>query len=173
MIGTSTEILSWFASDSRYANLLDMSRQRLVWFRMKLKENHGLSEERKEEYLKKIQDNLNSVRIGTSGRYSSRYSSRYSRGYSGEVYTLTCLRKRYILPAVVCDHHGRLFHENTLIKMCYRKKEFADLNLANICNALGREGRLPKEDVVRELLRRKGWNMVEPRHVLPSVWKIE
>lgn len=160
MIGTAKEILLWLASDTRNAKLLNMSRQRLVCFRTWLKQD-SISEERMEEYIKNLKKNSDKIRMGSDG------------GLSCGLYSAICLRKKYILPAVVCDHRGRLFHETALVKACMSKPGYEDLNLSKVVNVMGREGCLPSEQIVRELLRRKGWNMVEPRHILPSVWCVE
>lgn len=161
MIGTSKELLLLLSKDSKYANLLNMSRQRLVWFRMKVAQD-GFSEQRIEEYLKKIQKNLDSSRVGTR-RGDSFY----------EFSTVRCVRQQYVLPAVVCDHHGRLFLETALVKACSRSKEYDDLNLKYVVMAMGNDCQhLPNEEIVRELLRRKGWYMVEPRYVVPAIWEI-
>ena len=155
MIGTSSEILGWIASDSKYANLLDMSRQRLSWLRGKLKQE-GICEERKKEYFEKIKKNINNNQKGCHVGLSR----------------VVCLRPRYTLPAVVCDHHGRHYLENALVKICSRSHDFDDLHLVKVCARLTAGG-LPNKKLVRELLRRKGWNMVQERFEMPSVWLVE
>ena len=155
MQGTCSEVLLWLTSDSKYANLFNMSRQRLVTFRYKIA-SETLSDDTKEEFLKKVQKNLEKYTRDTQGGYSRLIMT-------GGLTRIECLRPRYILPAVVADHRGRTFHENTLVKMCSKQQGFDDLNLQYVVATLGNKG----------LLRRKSWSMVEERHILPSVWFAE
>ncbi len=163
MIGTSDEILQWLTRQSRYAPLMCISRQRLVGLRKHLYSNE-LSEERKEELLLRLQRRIdNLIAEGKAQEFLTMFGCSTPE--------VRCLRKRYVLPAVVRDKHGKYFQETTLIRMVAHEEKMADLHLDKVCGAITR-GDLPSEAVVREVLRRKGWTMFEPRHCLPSVWEV-
>lgn len=140
-----------------------ISRQRLVGLRKHLYSNE-LSEERKEELLLRLKQRIDALR--TEGKASE------FQPLLGCIKTeVRCLRRRYMLPAVVRDKHGKYFQETTLIRMVAHEERMQDLHLDKVCGAITR-GDLPSEEVVREVLRRKGWTMFEPRHELPSVWEV-
>ena len=154
MIGTSDEVLLWLTRDSRYAPLLGMSRQRLVGLRKHLACGE-LGEQAKESMLMRL--------------------CRRMEALSPENCDLPCavrrVRSGYVLPAIVRDKHGRLYSELSLVRMCRRDIRFAGLHLDHVCGAITR-GEYPSHEVVRSLLRAKGWTMTEPRCVLPSVWEV-
>lgn len=163
MIGTSNEILQWLTRQSEYAPLMCISRQQLVGLRKHLYSNE-LSEERKEELLLRLQRRIEALRAeGKAAEFQP---------LLGCIKTeVRCLRRRYMLPAVVRDKHGKYFQETTLIRMVAHEERMQDLHLDKVCGAITR-GDLPSEEVVREVLHRKGWTMFEPRHELPSVWEV-
>ena len=163
MIGTSSEILLWMTEFSAWSELLLMSRQRLVGLRKHLQDG-SLSEQQKEELLKRFQKNLDFVKCN-----HFECNHRYQKMRLPSV--VHCIRERYILPAVVKDKRGRIYNELTMIKMFAREQMFEDLNLERVCYAT-KCGRMPSREVVREVLRRKGWTMFEDRCELPSVWEI-
>lgn len=162
MIGTSNEILMWLSRHSEYAPLLQMSRQRLVGMRKHLYCNE-IGEQTKEEILLRLKNRIAGLQNSTT----------HHDGYlTCGIRDVRCLRERYILPAVVRDKHGKFFQETTMIRMVAREEKMADLNLDKVCATM-KYGCLPSERIVSEVLRRKGWNMFEPRHELPSVWEVE
>ncbi len=163
MIGTSNEILQWLTRHSEYAPLMCISRQRLVGLRKHLYCNE-LGEERKEELLFRLQRRIEQLRA--AGEYGCGMT------LLGCVKSdVRLLRKRYILPAVVRDKHGKYFQETTMVRMVAHEEKMQDLHLDKVCGAITR-GDLPSEEVVREILRRKGWTMFEPRYEMPSVWEV-
>lgn len=161
MIGTSNEVLLWLTRHSEWAELLGMSRQRLVGLRKHIADG-GISEERKEEILTRMNIRVEQIRNGTM----------YGQSNISLPSVVRCVRKRYVLPAVVRDKHGKFFSEVTLVRMVEREEKMCGLNLDMVCRAIKR-GDLPSREVVREVLNRKGWTMFEPRQVLPSVWEVE
>ena len=161
MIGTSNEILLWLSRHSEYAPLLQMSRQRLVGMRKHLYCNE-IGEETKEEILLRLKNRIAGLQNGIT----------HHDGCLHGIRDVRCLRPRYILPAVVRDKHGKFFQETTMVRMVAREEKMADLNLDKVCATM-KYGCLPSERIVREVLRRKGWNIFEPRHELPSVWEVE
>lgn len=159
MRGTSDEILLWLTEHSEYAPLLQMSRQRLVGLRKHLRYDE-VSEDRKEEILERLKNR------------SSALQTSPIRNINIPLITVKKMRSRYVLPAIVRDHHGKFYSEVTLIKMVEREEKMKDLHLDMVCRAIKR-GDMPSKEVVREVLNRKGWNIFEERMVLPSVWEIE
>lgn len=159
MIGTSDEILDWLTRHSEYAELMQMSRQRLVGLRHHLSRGE-VGEHRKEEILERLQNRMDALQSLSSSR-----AIKLPRA-------IRKVRNQYILPAVVRDHHGKFYNEVTLIKMVEHEERMRDLNLEMVCRAIKR-GDLPNKEVVREVLNRKGWNIFEDRMVLPSVWEVE
>lgn len=159
MKGTSDEVLEWLTHHSEYAELMQMSRQRLVGLRHHLSLG-DVSEDRKDEILERLQKRIEALQSLSSSR-----SIRLPR-------VVRKVRNRYVLPAIVRDHHGKFYNEVTLIKMVERDERMRDLNLDMVCRAIKR-GDLPSKEVVREVLNRKGWNIFEDRMVLPSVWEVE
>lgn len=159
MKGTSDEVLEWLTHHSEYAELMQMSRQRLVGLRHHLSLG-DVSEDRKDEILERLQKRIEALQSLSSSR-----SIRLPRA-------VRKVRNRYVLPAIVRDHHGKFYNEVTLIKMVERDERMRDLNLDMVCRAIKR-GDLPSKEVVREVLNRKGWNIFEDRMVLPSVWEVE
>lgn len=158
MEGTSKEILLWLTRHSEYAEYMAMSRQRLVGLRKHVNANE-LNEGHMEEILTRLSERLEKLRISRDFILPS-------------VPSVTCKRRSYMLPAVVRDHHGKYFQEQTMIQMFRREKMMSDLNLDKVCAAIKR-GDMPRIEVVREVMRRKGWSMVADRYVMPSVWEVE
>ncbi len=167
MVGTSNEILIWLSRHSEYAPLLQMSRQRLVGMRKRLYCNE-IGEETKEEILLRLKNRIVAINSGNCCRDTMFPNTNLTCG----IRDVRCLRPRYILPAVVRDKHGKFFQETTMVRMVAREEKMADLNLDKVCATM-KYGCLPSERIVREVLRRKGWNIFEPRHELPSVWEVE
>ena len=145
MVGTIDEILFHIALKTENANALCMSRQRLVHLRCHIPE---LSEDTKRMYLNRYQNSV---------------------GHYGK---LRCLREDKIIPAVVRDKHGKFFTEQTLLLMVEREEKMNGLHLNRVCEHI-RLGQLPNENIVREVLRRKGWTMFQERTYLPSIWELE
>lgn len=159
MIGTSNEVLMWITHHHEYAELMQMSRQRLVGLRKHLMYGE-VSERRKDEILERLQKRIEALQIS-----AVRYNISPLRNVKK-------IRGQYILPAVVRDHHGKFFSELTFIKMVEKEEKMQDLNLDMVCRAMKR-GDFPTERVVREALNRKGWYVFEKRTILPSVWEVE
>lgn len=162
MIGTSNEILMWLSRHSEYAPLLQMSRQRLVGMRKHLYCNE-IGEQTKEEILLRLKNRIAGLQESTT---------HHSANLTCGIRDVRCLRERYLLPAVVRDKHGKFFQETTMVRMVADEEKMADLNLDKVCATM-KYGCLPSERIVKEVLRRKGWTMFEPRHELPSVWEVE
>lgn len=158
MKGTSDEVLEWLTHHREYAPLLQMSRQRLVGLRQRLREG-SVSESLKEEILERLKKRMENLK-SMDGRADCWYLKDIRK-----------VRSRYILPAIVRDHHGKYYNELTLIKMVAKEEKMRDLNLDMVCRAMKR-GDMPSKEVVREVLNRKGWNIFEEREVLPSVWEV-
>lgn len=159
MKGTSNEVLMWLTEHSGYAQLMQMSRQRLVGLRKHLRCNE-VSERRKDEILERLEKRMSALKSTKSG------STYEGLGMVRKV------RNQYILPAVVRDHHGKFFSELTLLKMVEDEEKMRDLNLERVCRTFKR-GDFPSKEIVREVLNRKGWSMFEERTVLPSVWEVD
>ena len=159
MKGTSSEVLEWLTHHREYAPLMQMSRQRLVGLRERLR-NGSLGERRKEEILERLEKRIFSLQNDQCRNDFCQHSP------------VRKVRPEYILPAVVRDHHGKFFQETTMIKMVAKEEKMHDLNLDMVCRAIKR-GDLPSKEVVREVLRRKGWYIFEERMVLPAVWEVE
>lgn len=159
MRGSSTEVLMWITYHHEYAEMLQMTRQRLVGLRHKLRENK-VSEEKREMLLEKLQKRIDFLQTNV---VRTRYCS---------LCNVRKIRDKYILPAVVKDHHGKFFSELTFIKMVAGEEKMRDLKLEFECRVIKR-GDFPKKEVVREALNRKGWSIFEERMELPSVWEVE
>lgn len=159
MRGTSDEILEWLTHHSEYAELMQMSRQRLVGLRKHLSCGE-VSETRKDEILERLQNRMAALQSSPICPVINLPRA------------IRKVRSQYVLPAIVHDHHGKFYNEVTLIKMVEHEEKMRDLNLDMVCRAIKR-GDLPSKEVVREVLNRKGWNIFEERMVLPSVWEVE
>lgn len=157
MIGTANEIIDYLSRHSEYAQYMSMSRQRLAGLRVRLRTG-TISEKRKQELLENLQKRLESLRDSSPSGLLS-------------VPMVRCKRPSYTLPAIVRDHHGKLFTEIAVIKMAARETSMRDLNLNHVCGTFN-VGYLPSEQTLRTVLKRKGWNLFEPRMVLPSVWEV-
>lgn len=145
MVGTIDEILLYITLDFKNAELLDMSRQRLVGLRKHIP--NELSEARKAELI---------------ARYNDRVAG-YKR--------VTCLREAFHLPAIVRDHKGRFYTEQSLLLMVEHEEKMQGLHLDKVCEHI-RNGQFPNKETVREVLRRKGWTMFREREHVPSLWQV-
>lgn len=163
MIGTCNEILLYLTRHSEYAPLFQMSRQRLVGMRKHLYGNE-IAETTKEKMLLDLKNRI--YRLRNDEKFILK-----SLDIKFLLIDIQKLRNRYILPAVVRDKHGKYFQETTMVRMVAHEEKMQDLHLDKVCGAITR-GDLPSEEVVREVLRRKGWTMFEPRYEMPSVWEV-
>ena len=152
----------WLSRHSEYAPLLQMSRQRLVGMRKHLYCNE-IGEQTKEEILLRLKKRIAGLQESTT---------HHGGDLTCGIRDVRCLRERYLLPAVVRDKHGKFFQETTMVRMVADEEKMADLNLDKVCATM-KYGCLPSERIVKEVLRRKGWNIFEPRHELPCVWEVE
>lgn len=147
MVGTIDEVLLYITLEMGNAEVLEMSRQRLVGLRKHLK--HGeLSEEKKKDLISRWNTNAKQFRCAV------------------------CLREAFDLPAIVRDHKGRFFTEQSLLLMVEGEEKMRGLHLDKVCGAI-RNGQFPNKETVREVLRRKGWTMFREREHVPSLWKVE
>lgn len=160
MKGTSDEVLEWLTHHTEYAPLMQMSRQRLVGLRKRLRRTE-VSEQVKEELLERLKNRVEALKCTEVC------------AVSGMCPTIRKVRDRYVLPAVIKDTKGRLFHETTFIKVVQHEKMLKDLNLTRVVRSGIDNGKLPSKEVVHEAVKRKHWSILEERMVLPSVWEVE
>jgi hypothetical protein len=158
-----------------------MSYQRLTGLRKRLYYNR-LTESAKEQMMQRLCERIKKLKNpSSSGVISTRPISTH-RAKDGEIDTfpkpvyldvpdIKCVRKGFIIPAVVRDHHGKFFQETTLIKVMSKRECMSDLNLDRVVNMM-KTGAFPSKDVVREVIRRVGWNMYEERYDMPSLWQV-
>ena len=180
MKGTAKEILLYLTTDHRFAPLMNMSRQRLVGLRKLLYINR-ISPEKQEALLQSLSErmsklkNPDSCKPFSTGLISTELNGDerdwYPKPVLLEVPEVRLVRERVLLPAVVSDHKGRLFLETTMVRQFAREECMKELNLDFVVDKI-KQGRLPELDVVREVMRRKGWYMVEERYDLPSIWEV-
>lgn len=146
MVGTIDEILLYLTLKTENAEALEMSRQRLVGLRKHLK--HGeLSEQKKISLLERYNKNV-------------------------VHFSIRCVREAFDLPAIVRDKKGRFFTEQSLLLMVEHEEKMEGLHLNKVCSHL-RRGEFPSKDIVREVLRRKGWTMFREREHVPSLWLVD
>lgn len=186
MIGTSSEIIWWMTFHYQFANALSISRQRLVSIRNNAV-NRVFSQKRIEEFEKKLQNFFGNGAMGTEAGHSLwgvgeintlKRAITYSGGgrfvsIDGVTYTyFRIIRPRVVLPAVVRDHKGKFFSEVTFLNMVKHEEKMRDLHLyLGIEDKRLKDG-LPNRDILREALRRKGWNIFAEREELPAIWEI-
>lgn len=87
------------------------------------------------------------------------------------------LRPSYTLQGIIKDRYGRIFTEESFIRMFINENKddrYDDLHIKDVKARLKR-GNLPSSELVKEVVKRKGkdWLIVEPRFQVPSVWELK